>query len=323
MASKQDQSDVYLLSYRRDDAQEDHRLNSQHDVIKHAILEGQLVHPAIPVVEITKAIADLGCGTGIWLDDVKNTLFRGTDTGPRLVGFDMNPGAFNKTPAPGVQLIEHDCTKPFDESYNGTFDLVNMRGLAYALSVEGFSLMMKHALRLLRPGGYLQWLETETRLFKAYPATPRIAKALAAINLEREQRELAPYLPHFMLRELLSQNAKPGGTTTSNDLLRILHFNLLPGGLSRSEGSETSTLNDRFSEIVLESVKLLLNASLVRAKSQDGHSTKEIQPENQIDLEELQVLMDYIDEVRKSGEVKMGGVFPQVIARKLDDALPK
>ncbi|KAI0884001.1 uncharacterized protein GGS22DRAFT_189967 [Annulohypoxylon maeteangense] len=234
----QDQSDVYILSYRRGNAQEDYRLNSQQDVIKHAILEGQLVHPSIPAVEITKAIADLGCGSDIWFDDIKNTLFRGTDTDPRLVGFDMNPGAFNKTPAPGVQLIEHDCTMPFDDSYNGAFDLVNMRGLAYALSVEGFSLMMKHAIKLLRPGGYLQWLETETRLFKAYPATPRISKALAAINLEREQRELAPYLPHFMLRELLSQNSRPSGSACTikaqpegSDLCSGCYAALIPLGV--------------------------------------------------------------------------------------------
>ncbi|KAI1149833.1 hypothetical protein F4825DRAFT_429006 [Nemania diffusa] len=322
MALKQDRNDIYLLGYRRDEAQEDNRLNYQHDAIKHAILEGHLVHPSIPAVEITKAIADLGCGTGVWLDDVKNTLFPGNHTGPRLVGFDLNAEAFNETPAPGVQLIKQDCTKPFDDSYNGTFDLVNIRGLAYALSVEGFSLMIKNAIRLLRPGGYLQWLETETRLFKAYPATARISKALAAINSEREERDLAPYLPHVMLRELLSHDSRPNVAHESNDLVRIIHFNLLPGGLNRSDGSETSALNDRFSDIVLETVKLLLNASLVRAKSQDGHATKKIQPDNQSRLEEIRALMDYIDEVRQSGEVKMGGVFPQVIARKLDDALP-
>lgn len=149
MPSTQDRNDDYLLGYRRDEAQENNRLNHQHDAIKHAILEGHLVHPSIPTVEITKAIADLGCGTGVWLDDVKNTLFPGNDTGPRLVGFDLNVEAFNKTPAPGVQLIKQDCTKPFDDSYNGTFDLVNIRGLAYALSVEGFSLMINNAIRLL------------------------------------------------------------------------------------------------------------------------------------------------------------------------------
>jgi hypothetical protein len=130
-------------------------------------------------------------------------------------------------------------------------------------------------------------------------------------------------LPQFMLRELLSQNLRPRVAPASADLLSILHFNLTPGGLSRSGGSETSTLNDRFSEIVLESMKLLPNASLVRVKSRDiGHSTEEIQPESQRRLEEVQALMDHIDEVRKSGKVKMGGVFPQVIARKLLDALP-
>ena len=98
-------------------------------------------------------MADLGCGTGVWLEDVANMLFTGgqaTREDPaKLIGFDMNPHAFNPNPAPGIQLVEHDCTQPFDAKYIGMFDLVNIRGLAYALPRESFSRLIENAVQLL------------------------------------------------------------------------------------------------------------------------------------------------------------------------------
>ena len=143
----------YVLSYRREDIEEDKRLNSQHEVIKHGILEGRLIHPSIVTLDSGSAIADLGCGTGVWLDDIANTLFIGgqaSKDGPAiLVGFDTNAHAFNPKPAPGVQLIEHDCTVPFETRYIGRFDLVNIRGLACALDEANFIRLIGNAIQLL------------------------------------------------------------------------------------------------------------------------------------------------------------------------------
>ena len=150
MGTDQSPETNYLLSYRRDNVEEDRRLNSQHGVIQHAILDGRLLHPSIPIAQLKGAIADFGCGTGIWLEDVKATLFTEPhEKSPKLVGFDRNAHAFSQNPVAGVQLIEHDCTKPFNAEYIGAFDLVNMRGLAYALSAEEFSLMLGNAVQLL------------------------------------------------------------------------------------------------------------------------------------------------------------------------------
>ena len=56
----------YVLSYRKDDIEEDKRLNSQHEVIKHGILEGRLIHPSIATLNSGSAIAGLGCGNGVY-----------------------------------------------------------------------------------------------------------------------------------------------------------------------------------------------------------------------------------------------------------------
>ncbi|KAI4149456.1 MAG: hypothetical protein L6R39_002506 [Caloplaca ligustica] len=152
MSSSQEQQ-PYVLTYRRNNIEENQRLDSQHQVIKHGILDGLLIHPSIPVAEASVMIADLGCGTGIWLDDVANTYFARVDMTKEnhatLIGFDVNSLAFNTNPAPGVQLIEHDCTKPFDPRFTGRFDLVNIRGLAYALPSDGFSRFVQSAVQIL------------------------------------------------------------------------------------------------------------------------------------------------------------------------------
>lgn len=97
--------ETYILSHLREDKEEDQRLNYQHELIKHAILDGRLLHPVIADREFKNGIADIGCGTGIWLDNMARMISaqgRGTESNGRmLVGFDVNVHAFN--PKPGCR----------------------------------------------------------------------------------------------------------------------------------------------------------------------------------------------------------------------------
>ena len=68
-----------------------------------------------------------------------------------------------------------------------------------------------------------------------------------------------------MLQKLLSLDPRAGNL--SEDTMTILNFNLLPGGITRESRPQDVSTNERFSDIVLESVKLLLKASLIRKKS--------------------------------------------------------
>ncbi len=146
-------------SHNKHNVEEDRRLNSQHEVILTRLrtVYNILIHPSIRTSNSRNAIAEMGCGTGIWLDDVANTLFAGghtsRDNSPLLTGFDMNAHASNPNPAPGVQLVEHDCTAPFDARYIGKFDLVNIRSLAYALPTKSFSCLVENATHLFKSDG--------------------------------------------------------------------------------------------------------------------------------------------------------------------------
>lgn len=150
-----------------------------------------------------------------------------------------------------------------------------------------------------------------------YPETPEITEALSSINSEREERQLAPYLPHFMLRQLLSMNSKSDVLQPSGDRLTILHFNLLPGGISREGRLEDIIVNNQFSETVLETVKLLLKASWLHQESHEADDLSGGKIGTRLSqMAKFQGLMDFIDQARKSDNIKMGGFFPQLIARK-------
>ncbi|KAJ5959680.1 uncharacterized protein N7479_006830 [Penicillium vulpinum] len=104
---------VYLLD--RDEA-ETTRLNNQH----HFLVElSNLIHPSIPKDGIT-AVADLGTGTGVWLEDVANLL---PNKSVYLHGFDISSVQFprgHKIQRPGqnpIPLSVHNALIPFPEEH--------------------------------------------------------------------------------------------------------------------------------------------------------------------------------------------------------------
>ncbi|GLB09888.1 hypothetical protein AtubIFM57258_005817 [Aspergillus tubingensis] len=309
---------TYVLSHRSKQTEEHERLNRQHNLIQQTFLNNQLIHPSIPLSSLKGGIADIGCGTGIWLREVAQILpspavenSPTTTPLPSLVGFDLNAAAFPENPTPGIQLVQHDCTKPFDPRYHGQFDLVNIRGLAYAITEEKLSRALENALLLLKPGGYLQWTESEARLFKLFPETPDMLKALEIIGLERRARDLVPYLPHFMLQRILSLK-----TSNGEDALNILHFNLRPGGFCQEDADPEVCL--QFSDLLTDSVNLFLQSALMRMEQQQSQNGTAVENGNtgETELDELRKLKTSVSETIEGKRVRMGGIFPHLVAQK-------
>ncbi|GKZ63371.1 hypothetical protein AnigIFM49718_011444 [Aspergillus niger] len=301
-ASVESEDQTYVLSHRSKQTEEHERLNRQHNLIQQTFLNNQLIHPSIPLSSLKGGIADIGCGTGIWLQEVAQCLLSldsdngtlasaspTTTTLPSLVGFDLNAAAFPENPTPGIHLVQHDCTKPFDARYHGQFDLVNIRGLAYAITEEKLSRALDNALLLLRPGGYLQWTESEARLFKVFPETPDMLKAMEIIDLERRARDLVPY---------------------------ILHFNLRPGGFCQDDADPDVCL--QFSDLLTESVSLFLHSALMRMEQQQFENGTAAENGNlrKLELDELRKLKASVSETIEAKQVRMGGIFPHLVAQK-------
>lgn len=99
--------------------------------------------------------------------------------------------------------------------------------------------------------------------------------------------------------------------------MTTINFNLLPGGISRDPRSESTALDQRFSDTVLESMKLVLESIIARKVPQTlGVSENQAVGTKHDVLMTIQKLINFVDKTRESGKLMMGGHFPQLIAQK-------
>ncbi|KAI1326791.1 hypothetical protein F5Y16DRAFT_374048 [Xylariaceae sp. FL0255] len=151
---------IYILN--DGSAQTEHeRLNRQH-VLFMEILENDLLPPHIKssLAASTQPpkVLDLATGTGIWLLSVAKEL----PSDAELVGLDFDTTKF---PPPAelpnnVSLRKANMFEPFPDELLGTFDVVNVRLIIFALKAGDGLDLVKNIMTLLKPGGWVVWTET-------------------------------------------------------------------------------------------------------------------------------------------------------------------
>ena len=181
------------------------RLNEQHNWFKE-LNDGELLHRSLPVDPRSfTTVADIGCGTGIWLLDFyqANHASEGRH-GPelKLVGFDISSEQFptNQEGEDGslIEFVVHDVTKPFPEVYQHMFDLVNIRALALGLQKQHIAQAVRHVQQMLSTtipemstpvvqcerfvlklitelGGVLHWVDVEYSDLEPISAPPTLS----------------------------------------------------------------------------------------------------------------------------------------------------
>ncbi|KAF5013031.1 hypothetical protein FDECE_925 [Fusarium decemcellulare] len=130
------------------------RLDAQHLLWR--LHNGYALHPGINKTD-HMSIADIGTGTGIWLFDLAQELPK-TAT---LHGYDTS---VNRYPSrdlwpENVELDLMDSLHDLPERLVGKYDVVHMRMWAGTLKTQDVDVLIRNAIKLLRPGGYLQWEE--------------------------------------------------------------------------------------------------------------------------------------------------------------------
>ncbi|KUJ22190.1 UMTA methyltransferase family protein-like protein [Mollisia scopiformis] len=121
---------------------------------------GYLLHPSVPVAEANCRIADLGTRTGIWLLDLARQV---PDT-TQLYGFDISDSQY-----PHAKYLPHNVRlKVLDnldleppKVLQETFDIVHLRLWLDGMPNGDPTALLSHAIKLLRPGGYIQWAEMD------------------------------------------------------------------------------------------------------------------------------------------------------------------
>ncbi|KAI1325558.1 S-adenosyl-L-methionine-dependent methyltransferase [Xylariaceae sp. FL0255] len=164
---------------------DNNRINLQH--YQWVQLFGYHIHPDIPIVGPQHRIADVGTGTGVWLADISTRL-------PASVQLDGLDISFKATPPPqwlpsNISLLEWDIKQPVPDHLIGQYDIVHIRLFIFVLLNEEVSGILAKLFKLLKPGGYLQWSETDissVRITRAQPDS-KVDATSRLVELSRSQ----------------------------------------------------------------------------------------------------------------------------------------
>ncbi|CAG8522095.1 14659_t:CDS:2 [Dentiscutata heterogama] len=124
-------------------------------------------------------ILDVGCGFGSWLfemsSDFKNCQF---------IGVDITPQHFIANKPKNVNFITADITKglPFREEL---FDFIHIRGIVLDLRDKEWDFLIQECVRVLKPGGYIEVTECETKSKNLGPEMEKFALKFRSYFAER------------------------------------------------------------------------------------------------------------------------------------------
>jgi ubiquinone/menaquinone biosynthesis C-methylase UbiE len=157
------------------DTEETARLAEQHHWLHDVI--GCLVHPAIPLTNPKLRIADVATGSAIWLLDIAKEL----PMDCQLHGFDISTRQYPPTESrpPNLFLHQQDILKPFPQEYHGFFDIIAIRLVTAGLRDDDWDKSVENLSILLKPGGYIQWLDADHSMKEIYNNKAGTANAMA------------------------------------------------------------------------------------------------------------------------------------------------
>ncbi|KAI0886713.1 uncharacterized protein GGS22DRAFT_116820 [Annulohypoxylon maeteangense] len=151
--------------------------------LQHLLFQNTLGHILEPNIQTAVAdhkelkVADLGCGNGVWLNDLDREL-SSKGVSAQLDGYDIHPTNF-LAPAflpPSVTLKKLDIlARPLPEDIIGTYDIVHARALTSIVVKSDLAPILSTALALLKPGGWLQWEESRADTYFIEPPAPEIS----------------------------------------------------------------------------------------------------------------------------------------------------
>ncbi|KAL2808888.1 hypothetical protein BJX63DRAFT_435692 [Aspergillus granulosus] len=135
------------------DMAESKRLNEQHSLLIN-IVDGA-IDSSIPLDQ-TPPLQML---LPLW--DARSALSQVIDSS-RLYfhGFDISSAQFPPASS-GIELSVHDVMTPFPPEHLDRYDLIHVRLLVTALGESEFQTAIRNMLSMLKPGGYLQWVEID------------------------------------------------------------------------------------------------------------------------------------------------------------------
>ena len=189
MATTASGEEHYLLRRTQEEAD---RLNAQHKLF---VSKTGLLHPEIPRRPDFK-VADIGTGTGAFLLDMASQSAKG-----QYRGFDISSAHFPSPEAlaKGVDIsfLKQNILEPFPSEFNGYFDIAHLRLLILALaSPPQWADAITNVLPILKPGGWVQWVEIDIRSCRVVPVSTEEADLARIKKIATEfQQILDTWMP--------------------------------------------------------------------------------------------------------------------------------
>ncbi|KAK6504684.1 hypothetical protein TWF481_006623 [Arthrobotrys musiformis] len=130
---------------------------------------GHLLPPAIPDQRSLTAVADIATGTGIWLTQLSELL----PSTVALDGFDITDRLFpdRSTLRENVSFSLLDILGPVPENLYEKYDVVHIQWLFFVLKTDEWDRVARNVAKMIKPGGYLVWNETNPGSSQAIPPT--------------------------------------------------------------------------------------------------------------------------------------------------------
>lgn len=142
------------------------------------LLPGNLDAPLAPS---TRTILDVGCGTGLWVREMAQTLPQA-----QITGLDLDLAALPAAWPANCQFVVGDVLRglPFASE---TFDVVHQRFLATTISARSWFAVIRELVRVARPGGWLELVELGQSMSNPGPATCRYLQWWRAWEAQTER----------------------------------------------------------------------------------------------------------------------------------------
>ncbi|KAG0057010.1 hypothetical protein BGZ83_002248 [Gryganskiella cystojenkinii] len=149
---------LYMLP---NDTQEVDRLHEQHYILK-ILFKEKNIH--VPIPENGRVI-DLGCGAATWTMDMATEL--GT---VNFVGVDISPIYPTLIHPRNCAFYNENILNGISQPDN-SFDTAYMRNVAPGFTFDQWQVALKEVFRLLKPGGWLESVESDVMIQDAGPYT--------------------------------------------------------------------------------------------------------------------------------------------------------
>ncbi|KAF2962934.1 hypothetical protein GQX73_g10636 [Xylaria multiplex] len=141
---------------------DNNRINLQH--YQWVELFGYHLHPQIPTTSANLRIADVATGTGVWLTNLSTRV----SPAAQLDGLDISLEATPPTEwlPHNVRFMQWDIKQAVPAALLEKYDIVHIRLLSFVLQDDEIPSVLQNVIKLLKPGGYLQWEEPDVSSFR-------------------------------------------------------------------------------------------------------------------------------------------------------------